>query len=146
MLPGIRQSGKSTVLKQMRIVQSQGFSQQEREEARSIVLHNILVAFRLIWDYMSDHGLLYEQPASYVSIYMAMHFVFALIPCQNRQQDLEQIVGSAQPDEHIRDVFRGWDFAMTGLLADRGFREALARWTANGSRNTSRYLGIKSSK
>ncbi|KFX97050.1 hypothetical protein O988_05049 [Pseudogymnoascus sp. VKM F-3808] len=54
LLLGAGESGKSTVLKQMRLIYSQGFSKSEKEEWRAIIFNNILTAFRVILDAMEE--------------------------------------------------------------------------------------------
>jgi hypothetical protein len=51
---GAGESGKSTVLKQMRLIYSQGFSKTEKEEWRTIIFNNLLGAFKIILDAMDE--------------------------------------------------------------------------------------------
>jgi guanine nucleotide-binding protein subunit alpha len=54
---GAGESGKSTVLKQMRLIYAQGFSKPEKEEWRAIIFNNILSAFKVILDAMEELGI-----------------------------------------------------------------------------------------
>ncbi|KFY71841.1 hypothetical protein V499_07987 [Pseudogymnoascus sp. VKM F-103] len=61
LLLGAGESGKSTVLKQMRLIYSQGFSKSEKEEWRAIIFNNILTAFRVIIDAMEELEIPFED-------------------------------------------------------------------------------------
>ncbi|KAB5577648.1 guanine nucleotide binding protein, alpha subunit [Coniochaeta sp. 2T2.1] len=57
LLLGAGESGKSTVLKQMKLIYAQGFSKTEKLEWKPVVFNNIVQSFRLIFDAMNDLGL-----------------------------------------------------------------------------------------
>lgn len=61
LLLGAGESGKSTVLKQMRIINSEGFSRTEREQWRVIIFNNLINAFQIIFGVMQDHDSEYED-------------------------------------------------------------------------------------
>ncbi|KAI9889231.1 MAG: G-Protein alpha subunit [Vezdaea aestivalis] len=54
LLLGAGESGKSTVLKQMKLIYAQGFSRTERDEWRSIIFGNLNNAFKVILDAMEE--------------------------------------------------------------------------------------------
>lgn len=65
-LAGAGESGKSTILKQMRIIYSEGFHLDERKEVRQVIFSNMIVAFKIIAEEMRELGVNYEQPESEV--------------------------------------------------------------------------------
>lgn len=64
--PGAGESGKSTILKQMRIIYAEGFDLDERKEVRQIIFSNMIVAFKIIAEEMRELGVEYENQGSYV--------------------------------------------------------------------------------
>lgn len=63
---GAGESGKSTILKQMRIIYSEGFHLDERKEVRQVIFSNMIVAFKIIAEEMREIGMDYEVPESHV--------------------------------------------------------------------------------
>ncbi|MCJ1239459.1 hypothetical protein MMC14_007455 [Varicellaria rhodocarpa] len=61
LLLGAGESGKSTILKQMRLIYTDGFQEHERKEVRQVIFSNIVVAFKIIAEEMRDLGLQYEN-------------------------------------------------------------------------------------
>ena len=59
---GAGESGKSTVLKQMKLIYAQGFSKAEREDCRSTIFSNLVTAFRTIFKAMDELDLNFENP------------------------------------------------------------------------------------
>ena len=68
LLLGAGESGKSTILKQMRIIYSEGFRLDERKEVRQVIFSNMVVAFKIIAEEMRELGLEYENPDSQASL------------------------------------------------------------------------------
>ena len=68
LLLGAGESGKSTILKQMRIIYSEGFRLDERKEVRQVIFSNMIVAFKIIAEEMRELGLDYANGKSLVSI------------------------------------------------------------------------------
>ena len=66
LLLGAGESGKSTILKQMRIIYSEGFRLDERKEVRQVIFSNMIVAFKIIAEEMRELGLDYENEKSSV--------------------------------------------------------------------------------
>lgn len=66
LLLGAGESGKSTILKQMRIIYAEGFRMEERKEVRQVIFSNMIVAFKIIAEEMRELGLDYEHSASSV--------------------------------------------------------------------------------
>jgi len=69
LLLGAGESGKSTILKQMRIIYSEGFRLDERKEVRQVIFSNMIVAFKIIAEEMRELGLDYEYENSPVRSY-----------------------------------------------------------------------------
>ncbi|KAL8994722.1 MAG: hypothetical protein Q9169_005386 [Polycauliona sp. 2 TL-2023] len=65
LLLGAGESGKSTILKQMRIIYSEGFHLEERKEVRQVIFSNMVVAFKIIAEEMREIGMDYEIPESH---------------------------------------------------------------------------------
>lgn len=65
---GAGESGKSTILKQMRIIYSEGFHMDERKEIRQVIFSNMIVAFKIIAEEMREIGMEYENEESGVSL------------------------------------------------------------------------------
>lgn len=63
---GAGESGKSTVLKQMKLIYATGFSKNEKLEWKPVVFNNIVQSFRLIYDAMNELSIPFEQPESEV--------------------------------------------------------------------------------
>ncbi len=63
---GAGESGKSTILKQMRIIYSEGFHMDERKEIRQVIFSNMIVAFKIIAEEMRELGMEYENAKSAV--------------------------------------------------------------------------------
>lgn len=63
---GAGESGKSTILKQMRIIYAEGFHLEERKEVRQVIFSNMIVAFKIIAEEMRELGVEYENKESHV--------------------------------------------------------------------------------
>lgn len=65
LLIGAGESGKSTILKQMRIIYAEGFHLEERKEVRQVIFSNMIVAFKIIAEEMRELGVEYENKESH---------------------------------------------------------------------------------
>ncbi|KAI9760116.1 MAG: G-Protein alpha subunit [Candelina submexicana] len=67
------ESGKSTVLKQMKLLYAEGFPASEREEWRATIFSNLINAFKVILDAMEEYGIEFGNPANaeYAGIILA---------------------------------------------------------------------------
>ena len=65
-LTGAGESGKSTVLKQMKLIYATGFSKNEKLEWKPVVFNNIIQSFRLIHDAMTELNIAFESAESEV--------------------------------------------------------------------------------
>lgn len=73
MFTGAGESGKSTVLKQMKLIYATGFSKNEKLEWKPVVFNNIVQSFRLIYDAMTELNIAFEQPESEVRLRRKAH-------------------------------------------------------------------------
>ncbi|UPL00627.1 hypothetical protein LCI18_011561 [Fusarium solani-melongenae] len=62
LLLGAGESGKSTVLKQMKLIYSQGFSKNEKLEWKPVIFSNIVQSFKVISEAMGEHNIAFENP------------------------------------------------------------------------------------
>jgi guanine nucleotide-binding protein subunit alpha, other len=67
LLLGAGESGKSTVLKQMKLIYAQGFSKTEKLEWKPVVFNNVVQAFRLIFEAMNELDIPFENPENEAS-------------------------------------------------------------------------------
>lgn len=58
---GAGESGKSTIIKQMRIIHSRGFPEEERHQTRAIIYSNIVIAFKVLLDIMNAEDIDFED-------------------------------------------------------------------------------------
>lgn len=64
---GAGESGKSTIIKQMRIIHSGGFPLDERRQHRAVIYSNLVVAFKVTLDIMETQQIQFERESSKVS-------------------------------------------------------------------------------
>lgn len=72
---GAGESGKSTVLKQMKLIYATGFSKTEKLEWKPVVFNNIVQSFRMIHDAMKEFNIPFEKPESEVCCVVAIAFL-----------------------------------------------------------------------
>jgi len=65
---GAGESGKSTVLKQMRLIHTKGFSPMERKQWKVTIFNNLLHAFQVIFGAMEEQEVDFAQESNIVSI------------------------------------------------------------------------------
>lgn len=58
---GAGESGKSTIIKQMRIIHSRGFPEEERHQTRAVIYSNIVIAFKVLLDIMNAENIEFED-------------------------------------------------------------------------------------
>jgi hypothetical protein len=58
---GAGESGKSTIIKQMRIIHSRGFPEEERHQTRAIIYSNLVIAFKVLLDIMNAEEIDFEN-------------------------------------------------------------------------------------
>ncbi|KAL0636549.1 G-Protein alpha subunit [Maublancomyces gigas] len=62
LLLGAGESGKSTILKQMKLIHAAGFSKSDREDYRVIIFSNLLNSFKAVMEAMEAYGLKFSKP------------------------------------------------------------------------------------
>ncbi|MBE3049291.1 hypothetical protein IMZ48_43690 [Candidatus Bathyarchaeota archaeon] len=65
--PGAGESGKSTVLKQMKLIHANGFSNAEKLEWKPVVFNNVVQSFQLIFEAMNEMDVVFENPENEAS-------------------------------------------------------------------------------
>ena len=123
LLLGAGESGKSTILKQMRIIYSEGFRLDERKEVRQVIFSNMIVAFKIIAEEMRELGLNYENAKSQVSHFTCLRTCFQLKP----KQEFERVIASAAdigPDDTFPPQC---EHAMKGLWEDPAVQKCIKR-------------------
>ena len=73
LLLGAGESGKSTIIKQMRIIHSRGFPEEERHQTRAVIYSNIVIAFKVLLDIMNTEEIDFEHEETKVSSRWAFH-------------------------------------------------------------------------
>ncbi|KAH7726181.1 CBN-GPA-1 protein [Aphelenchoides avenae] len=107
LLLGAGESGKSTVLKQMKIIHDNGFSEDEMQSKRSMVYANVIQSMYCILSGMHK-----------------LRIPFASKVCQEHARLIHAVIGKNAESEPIREnVF----FALKELWEDKGVQAALAR-------------------
>lgn len=59
---GAGESGKSTILKQMKLIYAQGFNKSERLDFKPVIFSNIVQSFKTISEAMAEMGFEYDSP------------------------------------------------------------------------------------
>lgn len=65
---GTGEAGKSTFIKQMRIIHGQGYSDKDRKEFISLIFRNILLAIQILSEAMATLKIPYEDDTNRVSV------------------------------------------------------------------------------
>jgi guanine nucleotide-binding protein subunit alpha len=66
LLLGAGESGKSTILKQMKLIHTAGFSKNDRDDYKVIIFSNILNSIKLILEVMESFNLRFSKPENEV--------------------------------------------------------------------------------
>ncbi|GIZ40887.1 hypothetical protein CKM354_000420800 [Cercospora kikuchii] len=64
LLLGAGESGKSTVLKQMRLIHTKGFSKEERKQWKVTIFQNLLHAFQVVFGAMEEQEVDFADPSN----------------------------------------------------------------------------------
>lgn len=72
---GAGESGKSTIIKQMRIIHSRGFPEEERHQTRAVIYSNIVVAFKVLLDIMNAENIDFEDANTQVKTTFSLPFI-----------------------------------------------------------------------
>jgi len=74
---GPGESGKSTILKQMKLIYAAGFSKTEREEYRRLIFSNIFDAFKSMFEAMDRFGLQFKNRRNEVGRLFRQRFPYS---------------------------------------------------------------------
>ncbi|ROW00744.1 hypothetical protein VMCG_06463 [Cytospora schulzeri] len=112
LLLGAGESGKSTVLKQMKLIYATGFSKNEKLEWKPVVFNNIVQSFRLIHDAMTELSIAFEKPESekYMEQVLVDH---ELSPNDHFPIDFLEPIKNLWVDEGVRRaISKGNEYAL----------------------------------
>lgn len=102
---GAGESGKSTVLKQMKLIYANGFSNSEKLEWKPVVFNNVVQSFQMIFEAMNELDIVFENPENEASRSLPAHRRHKpraplLLPYRNAHQPgrrLELAAGRRRP-------------------------------------------------
>ena len=114
---GAGESGKSTILKQMKLIYSQGFSDHEKLEWKPVIFNNIVQSFKTISEAMTELSIDFENPENEVGPLSCLgvhpNCCRPAISCMPREvfwRPMERRVSE-------------WDINTTAAVADRSILE-----------------------
>lgn len=108
LLLGAGESGKSTIIKQMRILHSDGFQEDEKIQTRAVIYSNVIVACKVLLDIMDTQKIPYEREENLAHS--------ELLEELNTDIDAD----SAFKDDSVRE-------ALVALWADAGIQQAVQK-------------------
>lgn len=105
---GAGESGKSTIIKQMRIIHSSGFQKDEKMQTRAVIYANVVVACKVLLEIMESQKIAYAEEIT-----------------KTHAQLLEYL----SPDVDAEDAFADDNVkqALRGLWNDAGVQQAVSR-------------------
>ncbi|KAI9286267.1 guanine nucleotide binding protein alpha subunit [Umbelopsis sp. AD052] len=104
LLLGAGESGKSTILKQMKLIHDGGYSQDERESFREIIYSNTTQSMRVILEAMETMGINFQNPnnSGYATIILEQP---PQIESDIMPQDVGNAVKALWQDNGVRQAF-----------------------------------------
>ncbi|ETN41952.1 uncharacterized protein HMPREF1541_03891 [Cyphellophora europaea CBS 101466] len=108
LLLGAGESGKSTIIKQMRIIHSGGFQEDERVQVKAVIFSNVVIAFRVLLEIMQEERLAFADEKT------KMHAEVL----EDVDADVDAL--HAFRDQRLKE-------AMLGLWKDDGVQQAVAK-------------------
>ncbi|KAJ5953135.1 hypothetical protein N7454_000031 [Penicillium verhagenii] len=108
LLLGAGESGKSTIIKQMRIIHSRGFPEEERHQTRAVIYSNVVIAFKVLLDIMKAERISFENDNTKAN---------------------GQLLDKTEPDVGSDEAFSDLKVrdAMRAMWLDGGVQKAVAR-------------------
>ncbi|OQD77627.1 hypothetical protein PENDEC_c002G02999 [Penicillium decumbens] len=108
LLLGAGESGKSTIIKQMRIIHSRGFPEEERHNTRAVIYSNIVIAFKVLLDIMNTENIDFEH---------------------DETKEVAELLDQTDPDVGSDEAFSDLKIrdAMRHMWLDAGVQKAVAR-------------------
>ncbi|KAJ5601689.1 hypothetical protein N7510_011223 [Penicillium lagena] len=109
LLLGAGESGKSTIIKQMRIIHDRGFPEEERRQTRAVIYSNLVIAFKVLLDIMNAENIEFEN--------------------EEKTKPLAELLENTDPDLGSDEAFSDLKVrdAMRDTWADGGVQKAVAR-------------------
>jgi guanine nucleotide-binding protein subunit alpha len=122
---GAGESGKSTIIKQMRIIHSGGFPEDERRQNRAVIYSNLVVAFKVLMEIMQTQKIEFEKESNKVCSLCCPRMDLAA----NVVQPLGDLLAKTEADVDTDEAFSDIEIkqAMTDLWSDSGVQQAVAR-------------------
>ncbi|KAH0847203.1 hypothetical protein AYO21_02592 [Fonsecaea monophora] len=108
LLLGAGESGKSTIIKQMRIIHSSGFQDDERVQVKAVIFSNVVIAFRVLYEIMQDEGIEFTDESN-----------------EAYAEYLENVNADVDAHEAFRD--KRVKEAMIALWKDAGVQKAVSK-------------------
>ncbi|KAJ1736768.1 guanine nucleotide-binding protein subunit alpha [Coemansia sp. BCRC 34490] len=105
LLLGAGESGKSTIIKQMKLIHDGGYSQEERESFKEVIFSNTIQSMRVLLEAMEalhitlQHG----ENQTHASVIMNMP---SQIEAENLPAEVSSAVKALWTDEGVRDCFK----------------------------------------
>ncbi|GAB7352349.1 hypothetical protein MBLNU459_g2790t1 [Dothideomycetes sp. NU459] len=112
LLLGAGESGKSTVLKQMRLIHTKGFPTAERNQWKVTIFNNLIHAFQCIQGAMEEHEVQYHEPSN---------VKYMELICT----DTEIGTADAMPLNYLQAFRNLWEDAGVRLAISKGHEYAL---------------------
>ncbi|KAL3482369.1 guanine nucleotide binding protein, alpha subunit [Aspergillus californicus] len=108
LLLGAGESGKSTIIKQMRIIHSRGFPEDERRQTRAVIYSNLVVAFKVLLDIMRSQNIEFEHEST---------------------RPLAEFIDKLEPDVGVEEAFSDLKVrdSMTDMWNDSGVQKAVSK-------------------
>ncbi|KAI1929830.1 hypothetical protein LOZ58_000648 [Ophidiomyces ophidiicola] len=108
LLLGAGESGKSTIIKQMRIIHAGGFPEDERRQTRAVIYANMIVAFKILLDIMEAERISFDSKET---------------------EALAQFIEDAESDVECDEAFTDLNIreAMKGMWFDLGVQKAVSK-------------------
>ncbi|CAG8484455.1 2880_t:CDS:2 [Ambispora gerdemannii] len=104
LLLGAGESGKSTILKQMKLIHDGGYSQEERESFKEIIFSNTVQSMRVILEAMESMGLSLRNESSQKHANVILHLP-SQIEGDHLPQDVSNAIKSLWTDRGVQECF-----------------------------------------
>ncbi len=114
LLLGSGESGKSTIVKQMKIINEGGFNERERMQYRSVVHSNVVQSMKVLISACHSLGINIENPASQ----SRAEYIMQLPPMQPLDAELADDIDALWRDPAIQAAYaRGHEFSLNDSAA-----------------------------
>ncbi|KAE9415840.1 hypothetical protein Angca_008376 [Angiostrongylus cantonensis] len=114
LLLGAGECGKSTVLKQMRILHDHGFSQEEADQQKGVVYNNTVQAMAMILRAMNSLKITFDDPAREADVRVVLDTIKAGQESEPFTPELTQALKNLWADSAIsKAISRGNEFQLT---------------------------------